>query len=281
MATLTFVPEAGRRGQAPGGALARELRQAIQGEVRFDQGSRALYATDASNYRQVPFGVVIPRSKEDVIRTVEVCRKHGAPVLPRGGGTSLCGQCCNVAVVLDFSKYLNRVLAIDPVAKTARVEPGVVLDDLRRAAGAHGLTFAPDPATHTHNTIVARDETIAVDNRIRLSTAIVSSLATMVLCVCVAGSGAKVRPWAPAARRRSSSTTPGSTRAVFATGSIASTRFRYFEKSSTTATLQHCPQRLVPPPRGSTGAPCFLQTSTVRITSSFERGITTPNGTWR
>ena len=153
MATLTFVPEAGRRGQAPGGALARELRQAIQGEVRFDQGSRALYATDASNYRQVPFGVVIPRSKEDVIRTVEVCRKHGAPVLPRGGGTSLCGQCCNVAVVLDFSKYLNRVLAIDPVAKTARVEPGVVLDDLRRAAGAHGLTFAPDPATHTHNTL--------------------------------------------------------------------------------------------------------------------------------
>src|ERR1051326_6703713 len=153
MATLTFVPEAGRRGQAPGGALARELRQAIQGEVRFDQGSRALYATDASNYRQVPFGVVIPRSKEDVIRTVEVCSKHGAPVLPRGGGTSLCGQCCNVAVVLDFSKYLNRVLAIDPVAKTARVEPGVVLDDLRRAAGAHGLTFAPDPATHTHNTL--------------------------------------------------------------------------------------------------------------------------------
>ena len=142
MATLTFVPEAGRRGQAPGGALARELRQAIQGEVRFDQGSRALYATDASNYRQVPFGVVIPRSKEDVIRTVEVCRKHGAPVLPRGGGTSLCGQCCNVAVVLDFSKYLNRVLAIDPVAKTARVEPGVVLDDLRAAAGAP--TTPPD-----------------------------------------------------------------------------------------------------------------------------------------
>ena len=153
MATLTFVPEAGRRSQPPGGALARELRDAIQGEVRFDEGSRALYATDASNYRQVPIGVVIPRSKEDVIRTVEVCRKHGAPVLPRGGGTSLCGQCCNVAVVLDFSKYLNRVLEIDPVAKTARVEPGAVLDDLRRAAGDHGLTFAPDPATHTHNTL--------------------------------------------------------------------------------------------------------------------------------
>jgi len=133
--------------------LARELERAISGEVRFDAGSRALYATDASNYRQVPIGVVLPKTKEDVVRTVEICRRHGAPILARGGGTSLCGQSCNVAVVLDFSKYLNRVLEIDPVAKTARVEPGCVLDDLRRAAAQHGLTFAPDPATHTHNTL--------------------------------------------------------------------------------------------------------------------------------
>ena len=102
MATLTFVPEAGRRGQAPGGALARELRQAIQGEVRFDQGSRALYATDASNYRQVPFGVVIPRSKEDVIRTVEVCSKHGAPCCraaaePASAGNAATSRWCSIS----------------------------------------------------------------------------------------------------------------------------------------------------------------------------------------
>src|SRR5574338_108336 len=121
--------------------LATDLRRAIEGEVRFDAGSRALYATDASNYRQVPVGVVIPKSKEDVVRTVEICRRHGAPVLARGGGTSLCGQCCNVAVVIDFSKYLNRVLAIDPAKKIARVEPGVVTDDLRHAANRYGLTF--------------------------------------------------------------------------------------------------------------------------------------------
>ncbi|WP_245549313.1 FAD-binding and (Fe-S)-binding domain-containing protein [Noviherbaspirillum massiliense] len=134
-------------------ALEAQLRQAISGEVRFDAGSRALYAADASNYRQVPIGVVIPRSVEDVIETVRICYRHGAPVLSRGGGTSLCGQCCNVAVVMDFTKYMNNVLEIDTEAKTARVQPGTVLDDLRDAAGKHGLTFAPDPATHTHNTL--------------------------------------------------------------------------------------------------------------------------------
>jgi FAD/FMN-containing dehydrogenase/Fe-S oxidoreductase len=133
--------------------METELRAAVSGEVRFDDGSRALYATDASNYRQVPIGVVVPRSTEDVIETVRICHRYGAPVLPRGGGTSLCGQCCNVAVVLDFSKYLNEIVAIDPQGRTARVQPGVVLDDLRHAAEAHGLTFAPDPATHNHNTL--------------------------------------------------------------------------------------------------------------------------------
>ncbi len=133
--------------------LAAELARSIEGEVRFDAGSRALYAADASNYRQVPIGVVSPRTVEDVIATVQLCYRYGAPVLSRGGGTSLCGQCCNVAVVMDFSKYLNRVLEIDADAKTARVQPGTVLDDLREAAGKHGLTFAPDPATHTHNTL--------------------------------------------------------------------------------------------------------------------------------
>jgi FAD/FMN-containing dehydrogenase/Fe-S oxidoreductase len=134
-------------------ALERDLGAAVGGEVRFDAGSRALYATDASNYRQVPIGVVIPRTVEDVVATVAVCRKHGAPLLSRGGGTSLCGQCCNVAVVMDFSKHLNAIVAIDAAAKTARVQPGLVLDDLRNAANRYGLTFAPDPATHSHNTL--------------------------------------------------------------------------------------------------------------------------------
>ncbi len=134
-------------------ALARDLTSVITGEVRFSDGDRALYATDASNYRQVPIGVVIPRTREDVIRTVEICRRYDAPVLPRGGGTSLAGECCNTAVVIDFSKYLNHVLEIDPKRRIARVEPGCILDNLRAEAAKHGLTFGPDPATHDHNTL--------------------------------------------------------------------------------------------------------------------------------
>ena len=148
MTTATAAPPA-----VDAKALQHTLRQRVKGEVRFDDGSRALYATDASNYRQVPIGVVIPRDVDDVVATLAACREHGAPVLPRGGGTSLCGQCCNVAVVIDFSKYMNRVLHIDTEAHTARVQPGCVLDQLRTEAGRHGLTFAPDPATHNHNTL--------------------------------------------------------------------------------------------------------------------------------
>src|SRR5437764_9161862 len=131
----------------------RALRRSLRGDVRFDAGSRALYSTDASNYRQVPLGVVLPRDAGDVEETVRVCRQFDLPILPRGGGTSLAGQCCNVAVVIDFSKYLNRVLEIDPQRRIARVEPGCVLDDLRSEAARHGLTFGPDPATHGHNTL--------------------------------------------------------------------------------------------------------------------------------
>ena len=133
--------------------LERALRAHIHGEVRFDSGTRALYATDASNYRQVPIGVVIPRDADDVIAAISVCRDHDAPILCRGGGTSLAGQCSNVAVVLDFSKYMSRILEIDPERRWARVEPGVILDDLRNAAEKHKLTFAPDPATHSRCTI--------------------------------------------------------------------------------------------------------------------------------
>lgn len=134
-------------------ALAAELRSRIEGEVRFDDGSRALYATDGSNYRQVPIGVVIPKHTEDVVETVALCRRYRVPVLGRGAGTSLAGQCCNVAVVIDMSKYMNKILEIDPQRRLARVQPGVVLDDLRNAAEQCHLTFAPDPATHNHNTL--------------------------------------------------------------------------------------------------------------------------------
>src|ERR1700756_2035096 len=129
-------------------ALESDLRSRIAGEVRFDASSRALYATDGSSYRQVPIGVVIPRTCDDVIATLATCREHGAPILSRGGGTSLAGQCCNAAVVMDFSKYLAQILEIDPARKLARVQPGVILDHLRNAAEKHHLTFAPDPATH-------------------------------------------------------------------------------------------------------------------------------------
>ncbi len=134
-------------------ALAAELAATIDGEVRFDVGSRAAYSTDASNYRQVPIGVVVPRTIDDVVTTVAACRRHGSPITSRGGGTSLAGQCTNVAVVMDFSKYLNRVCSIDPDAQIAVVEPGCNLDHLRRAAEEHGLTFGPDPATHDRNTL--------------------------------------------------------------------------------------------------------------------------------
>ena len=134
-------------------ALESELRRRVAGEVRFDDGTRALYATDASNYRQVPIAVVIPRDTDDLLAALDACRETGAPVLPRGAGTSLAGQCCNVAVVLDLSRHLNRVLQIDREARLARVQPGVVLDHLRQAVAPHGLTFGPDPATHRHCTL--------------------------------------------------------------------------------------------------------------------------------
>jgi FAD/FMN-containing dehydrogenase/Fe-S oxidoreductase len=133
--------------------LKRGLEREVRGEVRFDRGSRAMYATDASNYRQIPIGLVVPRDDADVVATVALCKRFGAPVLPRGAGTSLAGQCCNVAVVLDFTKYMNRVIEIDPVKQVARVQPGIVLDTLQRQLRMHQLIFAPDPSTHNRCTI--------------------------------------------------------------------------------------------------------------------------------
>ncbi len=134
-------------------ALEQELRTKTSSEVRFDEGSRALYTTDASNYRQVPIGVVIPKNVNDVVATLALCRKYGVPLLVRGGGTSLAGQCCNVAIVIDMSKYMNTIVELDAEKRQARVQPGIILDHLRDAAEKHQLTFGPDPATHNHCTL--------------------------------------------------------------------------------------------------------------------------------
>jgi FAD/FMN-containing dehydrogenase/Fe-S oxidoreductase len=133
--------------------LEQRLRSQLRGEVRFDSSSRALYATDASNYRQAPIGVVIPHDDDDVRATVAACREFSVPILARGAATSLAGQTCNVAVVLDFSKYMNRLLEINREEQWARVQPGIVLDEVRDAATKVGLTYGPDPATHSRCTL--------------------------------------------------------------------------------------------------------------------------------
>src|SRR5579859_7960678 len=133
--------------------LAHDLVGALRGEVRFSAGSRALYANDGSVYRQLPLGVVIPRDAGDVMAAVEVCRRHGAPICARGCGTGLAGQTVNEAVIFDFSKYMHRLLELEPERRIARVQPGIVLDRLREVAEEHGLTFGPDPATHSRCTL--------------------------------------------------------------------------------------------------------------------------------
>ncbi|HWC40200.1 MAG TPA: FAD-binding oxidoreductase, partial [Acidimicrobiales bacterium] len=133
--------------------LEATLLDAVSGDVRFDRGSRAVWSTDASNFRQVPLGVVLPRHVDDVVAAVAACHQHGAPITLRGGGTSLAGQATNTGVVIDTSKYLDQVIELDPTQLTARVQPGVVLDTLRHRAGPHGLTFGPDPATHDRCTL--------------------------------------------------------------------------------------------------------------------------------
>ncbi len=147
--------EAGERtsGPASSSALAADLVRSVRGPVRFDSGSRNLFAADASNYRHLPIGVVQPLDEDDVIAAIDVCRRHEAPVLPRGAATSIAGNAVSEAVVLDFARHLRRVLDVDPDSRTARVQPGVVLDDLRAAAAPHGLTFGPDPSTHNRCTL--------------------------------------------------------------------------------------------------------------------------------
>ncbi|QHC25926.1 FAD-binding and (Fe-S)-binding domain-containing protein [Streptomyces sp. GS7] len=133
--------------------LARELAAAVRGEVSATAADRALMTMDASNYRRVPDAVVAPRDAEDVAAALRVCRERGVPVVPRGGGTSIAGQATGTGVVLDFTRHLRRIVSLDPEARTAVVQPGVILDDLRAAAAPHGLTFGPDPSTHSRCTL--------------------------------------------------------------------------------------------------------------------------------
>lgn len=134
-------------------ALVRELRASVRGEVAFDATARALTTMDASNYRRVPLGVVAPRDADDIAATLAACRAHGVPVVPRGGGTSIAGQATGTGVVLDLTRHLRSIVELDPASRTAVVQPGTVLDDLRAAAAPHGLTFGPDPSTHSRCTI--------------------------------------------------------------------------------------------------------------------------------
>ncbi|WP_079149097.1 FAD-binding and (Fe-S)-binding domain-containing protein [Streptomyces agglomeratus] len=149
----------GWRGQGEGlprndtAALTRELRATVRGEVAFDAAARALMTMDASNYRRVPLGVVAPRDTADVVAALAVCRAYGVPVVPRGGGTSIAGQATGTGVVLDFTRHMRAITDLDPETRTVVVQPGVVLDDLRAAAGTYGLTFGPDPSTHSRCTL--------------------------------------------------------------------------------------------------------------------------------
>ncbi|MFD7257252.1 FAD-binding and (Fe-S)-binding domain-containing protein [Streptomyces sp. NPDC059874] len=145
------------RFQAPAGhdaaAVTRALAEGDCGEVAGDAGRRAQYSADASNYRQVPLCVVFPRERRHVLNAIAVCRRLKVPITARGAGTSTSGQAVGAGVVLDFSRHFNRLVALDPAARTATVEPGIVLDDLQRAAAGHGLLFGADPSTHSRCTL--------------------------------------------------------------------------------------------------------------------------------
>ncbi len=136
-----------------GQELEQELKRHVQGDVRFDAFSKVLYSTDASIYQMEPVGVVLPKGKDDVLAVVDVARRNGVPVMPRGGGTSLAGQTVNHAIVMDFSKYMNGVLEVSQEGSWARVQPGVVVDHLNRELAQYGLQYAPDPSTTSRATV--------------------------------------------------------------------------------------------------------------------------------
>jgi FAD/FMN-containing dehydrogenase/Fe-S oxidoreductase len=155
MTQVSTPPSAAARPSGPidDAALERALRERVDGEVRFDAGTRGAYSTDASNFRQVPIGVVVPHNVDAAVEAVAVCREHRAPIVSRGGGTSLAGQCTNTAVMIDWAKYCNRLVSVDLDERTCVVEPGIVLDVLNGRLSEHGLRFGPEPATHPNCTL--------------------------------------------------------------------------------------------------------------------------------
>jgi FAD/FMN-containing dehydrogenase/Fe-S oxidoreductase len=142
-----------KRASGDGAALEHDLRGAIKGEVRFDAYSRALYSTDASIYRMDPVGVVLPLDADEVSAVIETCHRHGVWVLPRGGGTGLSGQTVNRAVVIDFTKYMHGLIAVNAEERWASVQPGITLAELNRQVAQHGLFYTPDPSTASRATI--------------------------------------------------------------------------------------------------------------------------------
>ncbi|TVS00993.1 MAG: FAD-binding oxidoreductase, partial [Phycisphaerales bacterium] len=148
--TLPQASTARPRSETERAEIARGLANSVSGEVRFGRHDRMLYATDASMYQVEPIGVVIPDSIEDAVRAVEYCKQHSLPILPRGGGTSLAGQCVSEAVVIDFSPRCTRVIEVDAEGRRCRVEPGIAIDDLNAQLAGAGLFFPPDPATSRH-----------------------------------------------------------------------------------------------------------------------------------
>jgi FAD/FMN-containing dehydrogenase/Fe-S oxidoreductase len=179
------MPKASRkativRSSAADSALAAKLSREVSGDAFFDPFNRGRYATDASFYQIVPFGVVVPRTIHDALRALAICRDDGRIVTPRGGGTSQCGQTVNDGIVIDFSKHLNKLISVDVENRTCVVEPGIVLDDLNRQLKKHGLWFPVDVSTASRATIggmagnnscggrslrygTMRDNTIAMD----------------------------------------------------------------------------------------------------------------------
>ena len=134
-------------------ALVAALRQHVQGEVRFDNPTRMLYSTDASLYQVMPVGVVIPKHLDDIQATVEIAARHRVPVLPRGSGSSLAGQAVGAAIILDFSKYMGKIISVDVEAQTVTAQPGVSVAVLNRLLAQHKLMLGPDPASADRATI--------------------------------------------------------------------------------------------------------------------------------
>ncbi|GAB4293239.1 MAG: FAD-binding and (Fe-S)-binding domain-containing protein [Myxococcota bacterium] len=142
-----YISESPRESEKRIAELSRLLSENISGDVKFDKITRILYATDASIYQIMPIGVVFPKSKEDAVRAIELAAEYEVPTLPRGAGTSLAGQTVGKALIIDYSRYMNRIIEVNPDERWARVEPGVIADSLNRYTASYGLIFGPDTST--------------------------------------------------------------------------------------------------------------------------------------